>query len=61
MICSQGLEAGEEGVGVVENLLEIMFSVLKEGEGVVDSSEHHQHEGDKKKLTLLLKQVITLK
>ena len=60
----QGLEAGEEGVGVVEQLLDIMFSVLKEDESTdkprqpaVNTDTQPVPTGDKKKLTLLLKQV----
>ena len=57
----QGLQAGEDGVAMVDQLLQIMWSVLEEA--AADKTNQDRDEdvftGDKEKLMLLLQQVIT--
>jgi len=55
----QGLQAGEDGVSMVEQLLMIMGSVLQEASADKTNQEIDaaRFTGDKGKLTLLLQQV----
>ena len=56
----QGLQAGEDGVAMVDLLLQIMWSVLEEATACKTSQEKRDDDvftDDKDKLMLLLQQV----